>query len=190
MEPVVSSSSSLLYVATPQRLDQNTTGLFVLSTTKEFSSYFAKILSSKTSYQLNSINSNNWDDRKDVRGGNSVNKLYRCLVCILTPSEGSSFETLQWHREKKKLDELHNKILVHYLEPSIRAPKIFARSPKDSTWAECLLRIKSINDYRILFPYGRREGSKSTLATHLWGTIGKCVQQPFLKYLHEVNRAS
>ena len=71
------------------------TGLFVQSTTKEFSAYFAKILSSKTSYQLNSINTSNWDERKDVSGGNSVNKQYRCLVCILNPSEGSSLEPLQ-----------------------------------------------------------------------------------------------
>jgi hypothetical protein len=174
MEPVVSPSSSLLYLATPQRLDQNTTGLFVLSTTKEFSAYFAKILRSKTSYQLHSINSSNGDSRKDVRGCNSVHKLYKCLVCIIIPSEESSLESLQHSkREKKRLDELHDKILVHYLEPSIRAPKVFARSPKDSTWAECLLRISSINEYRVLFPNGRREGSNATLATHLWGTIGK-----------------
>lgn len=174
MEPVVSPSSSLLYVATPQRLDQNTTGLFVLSTTREFSAYFAKILRTKTSYQLHSINTNNSVSRNEVRGWNSVHKLYKCLVCIIIPCEESSLEYLQNSmREKKRLDELHNKILVHYLEPSIRAPKVFASSPKDSTWAECLLRIKSINDYRVLFPNGRREGSNATLATHLWGTIGK-----------------
>jgi 23S rRNA-/tRNA-specific pseudouridylate synthase len=37
----------LIYVATPQRLDQNTTGLLVVATKKSFASYFAKLLRTK-----------------------------------------------------------------------------------------------------------------------------------------------
>ena len=37
----------ILYVATPQRLDQNTTGLLVVATKKSFASYFAKLLRTK-----------------------------------------------------------------------------------------------------------------------------------------------
>lgn len=39
----------LLYVATPQRLDQNTTGLLVVATKKSFAAYFAKLLRTKVS---------------------------------------------------------------------------------------------------------------------------------------------
>ena len=37
----------LIYVATPQRLDQNTTGLLVVATKKSFAAYFAKLLRTK-----------------------------------------------------------------------------------------------------------------------------------------------
>ena len=37
----------LIYVATPQRLDQNTTGLMVVATKKSFAAYFAKLLRTK-----------------------------------------------------------------------------------------------------------------------------------------------
>lgn len=39
----------LVYVATPQRLDQNTTGLLVVATKKSFAAYFAKLLRTKVS---------------------------------------------------------------------------------------------------------------------------------------------
>jgi 23S rRNA-/tRNA-specific pseudouridylate synthase len=38
-----------VYVATPQRLDQNTTGLLVVATKKSFAAYFAKLLRTKVS---------------------------------------------------------------------------------------------------------------------------------------------
>lgn len=42
----------LIYVATPQRLDQNTTGLLVVATKKSFAAYFAKLLRTKVSYSM------------------------------------------------------------------------------------------------------------------------------------------
>ena len=41
----------IIYVATPQRLDQNTTGLLVVATKKSFASYFAKLLRTKVKVQ-------------------------------------------------------------------------------------------------------------------------------------------
>jgi len=103
----------LIYVTTPQRLDQNTSGLFVVSTKKTFAAYFAKLLSHKTQYQL--LNNNNAENaicadekanylmkkneqvkimekktestRKDIeksRTGSGIHKRYKCLVCIFS----------------------------------------------------------------------------------------------------------
>lgn len=66
----------LVYVATPQRLDQNTSGLFVAATSKSFAAYFAKLLRKKTDKLLNS------QDDIIPTSNNSIQKKYRCLVCI------------------------------------------------------------------------------------------------------------
>jgi Pseudouridylate synthases, 23S RNA-specific len=74
----------LIYVATPQRLDHNTSGLFVVATRKEFAAYFAKLLRVKTEAHLRSgvvSNSNNNTSFGQTVDGN-VQKRYRCLVCI------------------------------------------------------------------------------------------------------------
>lgn len=41
-----------VYVSTPQRLDQNTSGLLVVATSKSFANYYANLLHSKTRQQL------------------------------------------------------------------------------------------------------------------------------------------
>lgn len=66
----------LVYVATPQRLDQNTSGLFVAATTKSFAAYFAKLLRKKTDKFLKDQNAN------DTSLNGYIQKKYRCLVCI------------------------------------------------------------------------------------------------------------
>lgn len=43
-------TEQLVYVATPQRLDQNTSGLLVVATKKSFAAYFAKLLRMKVSH--------------------------------------------------------------------------------------------------------------------------------------------
>jgi 23S rRNA-/tRNA-specific pseudouridylate synthase len=65
----------LVYVTTPQRLDQNTSGLFVLATKKTFAAYFAKLLRKKTDKELNTEN-------YPSSSNNDIQKKYRCLVCV------------------------------------------------------------------------------------------------------------
>jgi 23S rRNA-/tRNA-specific pseudouridylate synthase len=66
-----------LYVVTPQRLDQNTSGLFVVATKKVFASYFAKLLRSKTDAHLSP---ESFGAARASMG--QIQKQYRCLVCI------------------------------------------------------------------------------------------------------------
>lgn len=77
----------LIYVATPQRLDHNTSGLFVVATKKEFAAYFAKLLRVKTEAHLRTGVSNN-NTLGETTVGN-VQKRYRCLVCI-QPADGKN----------------------------------------------------------------------------------------------------
>ena len=65
-----------MYVATPQRLDQNTSGLFVAATSKRFAAHFAKLLRKKTDKLLNG------KDDNIPTSSNGIQKKYRCLVCI------------------------------------------------------------------------------------------------------------
>ena len=165
-------TDKLVYVATPQRLDQNTSGLLVVATKKSFAAYFAKLLRTKTSGQLQS-------------GGASqstcgVHKSYRCLVCV-TPkqhdnAEASATITSSMSGEVERLEKFKTEgtIIKHFLEPSIRAPKNFVESvPQDvnnpESWAECLLKITNITN--ICTVVGN--DPSGTLATHLWGDFGR-----------------
>jgi len=73
-----------LYVVTPQRLDQNTSGLFVVATKKIFASYFAKLLRSKTNAHLSP---ESFGAARASLG--QIQKQYRCLVCIQPSLQGS-----------------------------------------------------------------------------------------------------
>ena len=55
-----------VYVATPQRLDQNTSGLFVMATKKPFAAYFAQLLRGKTADVL--VDADDRSDRSDTEG--------------------------------------------------------------------------------------------------------------------------
>jgi len=156
----------LIYVGTPQRLDQNTSGLLVVATKKSFASYFAGLLQSKTRDQL----------RRSTRIG-GVHKSYRCLVCILVPT--TTRRMMMPTTEKDEIDRLGQyTTLQHYLEPSIRSPKRFVSTiPEDAvnvdSWAECLLRITRIG--QACSVEGRQDdGSPSArLSRALWGEYGK-----------------
>jgi hypothetical protein len=50
-------TDQLVYVATPQRLDQNTSGLLVVATEKSFAAYFAKLLRTKVSFSFGLMSS-------------------------------------------------------------------------------------------------------------------------------------
>jgi 23S rRNA-/tRNA-specific pseudouridylate synthase len=134
-----------VYITTPQRLDQNTSGLVVVATHKPFAAYFASLLRSKTARQL----SGDGDDRNHESLG-SVHKLYRCLVCLQSPPVvNATTSTWSAHHAADFLRDFQreSKVLRHYLEPSIRAPKRFVEHPPDdSQWPECLLKIVKVGN--------------------------------------------
>jgi len=154
----------LIYVATPQRLDQNTSGLLVVATKKSFAAYFAKLLRTKTTGQLH-------------RGGLSrssscgVHKTYRCLVCITPQNEPGDSAVASVASEIDRLKQYS--IMKHFLEPSIRAPKRFVATVPDdvdnSKWAECLLKITKISEVCTVVG----NAPSDTLAKALWGDFGK-----------------
>lgn len=153
----------LVYVATPQRLDQNTSGLLVVGTKKTFAAYFAKLLRTKTNGQLKLGGSTT-----QYSSNCGVHKTYKCLVCI-SPQASTSMVS-----EVNRLKGYTNEIMKHYLEPSIRAPKRFVESVPDDVdnvdaWAECLLRITNVTT--VCTVVGNEPSD--TLAKSLWGEYGK-----------------
>jgi 23S rRNA-/tRNA-specific pseudouridylate synthase len=139
------------YSTTPQRLDQNTSGLFVVATTKTFASYFAKLLSNKTHDYLDT-------DKVTVTSDQTIHKRYRCLVCLKEDPNDPSWSVASAVAQLKSYD-----VLRHYLEPSIRAPKNFARVPGNSTWAESLMRIVTVGEPCALVGSPSAEALKSAL---------------------------
>jgi 16S rRNA U516 pseudouridylate synthase RsuA-like enzyme len=91
-----SPDNDTIYVSTPQRLDQNTSGLLVLATSKAFASYFAGLLRSKTHQQLLNVSndeagadasmsssrgySSSEDNDADHHESSPIHKLYRWYV--------------------------------------------------------------------------------------------------------------
>jgi 23S rRNA-/tRNA-specific pseudouridylate synthase len=152
---------SLVYVVAPQRLDQNTSGVFVVATKKIFASYFAKLLRSKTDAQLAS--------NEKVNSGNvamdHVQKRYKCLVCVIPKHETNGIPTSAWE-EVQKLTAMTQSysIVRHYLEPSFKAPRVFS-SKFHKDWLECMLRIKQTGN---AIPLIGDEASE-TLVRKLWG---------------------
>eukprot|EP00562_Extubocellulus_spinifer_P011694 CAMPEP_0178542494 /NCGR_PEP_ID=MMETSP0697-20121206/2090_1 /TAXON_ID=265572 /ORGANISM="Extubocellulus spinifer, Strain CCMP396" /LENGTH=728 /DNA_ID=CAMNT_0020174901 /DNA_START=2280 /DNA_END=4466 /DNA_ORIENTATION=+ len=146
----------LIYISSPQRLDQNTSGLFVISTKKQFASYFAKLLRKKTNNQLLDYD----------RGECGVHKTYKCLVCVSQgrkDSDGTSYSVAEEISRLRKYAAEGN-VIRHWLEPSVRAPKTFSVEQRNSTWAECLLRVKSVGDpYAIV-----GSDAADTLLNVLW----------------------
>ncbi|KAL7534924.1 hypothetical protein ACHAXR_006159 [Thalassiosira sp. AJA248-18] len=161
----------LVYVATPQRLDQNTSGLLVVASKKSFASYFAKLLRTKTSGQLQQALSNVSSSRTSSCG---VHKSYRCLVCIAPKNEAGEAETTSMASEIDRLNKYTHTIMKHFLEPSIRAPKRFVQAVPENVdnteyWAECLLKITNISE--ICTVVGN--APSQDLARALWGDHGK-----------------
>ena len=79
----------LIYVVPPQRLDQNTSGIFVVATKKSFAAYFAKMLRTKTDAHLNTKVTG---VAKAKLG--QIQKRYRCLLCVqpqMTSVEGGTY---------------------------------------------------------------------------------------------------
>jgi Tfp pilus assembly major pilin PilA len=130
-------NTSDVYVATPQRLDQNTSGLLVVATSKRFAAYFAQLLRGKTAASLEPT-LRDGPDSVETRpndpgataggsGGGGVHKLYKCLVCCLPPSNDNEKQPWSVQAAAKHLQSYvdNDVVMRHYLEPSIRAPKRF-----------------------------------------------------------------
>eukprot|EP00571_Detonula_confervacea_P002182 CAMPEP_0172326848 /NCGR_PEP_ID=MMETSP1058-20130122/57755_1 /TAXON_ID=83371 /ORGANISM="Detonula confervacea, Strain CCMP 353" /LENGTH=829 /DNA_ID=CAMNT_0013043737 /DNA_START=140 /DNA_END=2629 /DNA_ORIENTATION=- len=156
---------NLVYVATPQRLDQNTSGLLVVASKKSFAAYFAKLLRTKTSGQLQ-------------RGGSSrssscgIHKTYTCVVCIMPQNVPGGATPASMASEIDRLKEYT--IMKHFLEPSIRAPKRFVPTVPDDvdnaeSWAECLLKITNIAEVCTVVG----NAPSNALAKSLFGEYGK-----------------
>ena len=192
---------ALDYVTTPHRLDQNTSGLITLATQKTFAAYFAQLMRHKTASEVpesgtdpspttsRSSSSRNDDDTENNKD-TGVHKAYRCLVCLAPPPAATTTTTSDdddavWSVDKA-IRELQayakeQKIMRHYLEPSVRSPKRFvatlpehaktiAASAKlnkkeaEAGWAECLMRIQRVGDLCTL----RGNAASHTLAQGLW----------------------
>ena len=177
------------YLAPVQRLDVNTSGLMVMATSPEFAAYFSQLLRHKTATILdhgNNASSNN-------ATGPSIEKGYKCLVCI-QPDESSGESVLQaWKRlfslqrpkpqnnsspitttvKKGNIDTNSTRIIRHFLQASDRAPKLFVdRIPDgddDSKWYECLMEITDVGEPVPLYASNSQDGEKSpNLAEKLW----------------------
>lgn len=154
----------VVYVSTPQRLDQNTSGLFVVATKKTFASYFAKLLRRKTDQQLS--NSTESD---------AIHKRYKCLLCLIEPSGRRADDPWSVAKAYGHLQSFVNdkKVMRHYLEPSIRAPKRFVDNQVNDTFAECLLRLTDLGELCPLV--GSDAGQE--LAKALWNGDGKLCRE-------------
>jgi 23S rRNA-/tRNA-specific pseudouridylate synthase len=166
------------FVSTPQRLDQNTSGLLVAASSKIFAAYFAKLLSTKTEQQLGG---------SKIASVGGIHKFYRCLVCVQPPTplsavdddssivddgstnHASSCTTKQGVAELRSL-AAEGTIVRHYLEPSaVCGPKRFVEklppgNHGKTKWPECLLKIRSVGNVCSLL--GNQAGRD--LAHALW----------------------
>lgn len=165
----------LIYVVPVQRLDQNTSGLFVVGTEKKFAAYFAKLLRDKTDAQLEgNVGSNHMsnnitnDSHVTTPERSKIYKKYRCLVCMNT--EGAE-KLSAFSNNVIRLRKLSNDktMIQHYLEPSPRAPKTFSIQKPSSTWLECLLRLTNVGEVLPVVD----SAASLRLSKALWGDNGK-----------------
>mmetsp|Transcript_1825 Transcript_1825/g.4227 ORF Transcript_1825/g.4227 Transcript_1825/m.4227 type:complete len:713 (-) Transcript_1825:56-2194(-) len=159
------------YFAPVQRLDINTSGLFVVATEPDFARYMADQLRRKTS-SLTDISAPTKSNTSSLPSS-LVEKTYRCLVCLSDSDEESAAEG--WERlskltchdvplhaqdDDRTSDEsgarsLQNDgpIVRHYLKVSDKAPKEFTgtipqldNKEDRNQWLECLLQIISVSE--------------------------------------------
>jgi len=190
------------YLASVQRIDVNTSGLLVLATSPEFAAYFSQLLRYKTATILDHTNKTN--ERTNNATSPTIEKGYKCLVCI-QPDEDTGESVLEaWKRlsslqrpksktvgDAAKNNMNSTKIIRHFLQASDRAPKLFVdQIPKDdddSKWYECLMEITSVGDPVPL--YASNGDDSSTLANGLWpqtGSTGSSRMPPTTKAVVEV----
>ena len=181
LECVVSAIQQSLneeYVSIPQRLDQLTSGLLLLATKKSFASYFAKLLSNKTSHSLtddtvvnNKLNGVRKTKKRKINKNENeskVHKKYKCLVCITSNDINHEIEQLKSWRSNKT-------IIKHYIESSFVSKKTFAKNYVNdniTNWSECLLRIAHVSDkvYPIYATNTNENDDEYAVAATLWNS--------------------
>mmetsp|Transcript_9235 Transcript_9235/g.20833 ORF Transcript_9235/g.20833 Transcript_9235/m.20833 type:complete len:266 (+) Transcript_9235:214-1011(+) len=124
------SDSSNSKVSVPQRLDNDTSGVLVISTNSSFSSYMSKLFEAKTSLHT----------RGELHPTKcSVTKKYKCLVSFKSSDDIDRLLTIAGMGET---------VITHYLSPARTTPRIFKEVPgedtKEGSWRECHLRISSV----------------------------------------------
>ena len=195
---VIATLGEDVYVHPTHRLDQNTSGLLVVATAKVFAAYYSALLRTKTEKRLDSkgghIHSDSPGDRHE-----GIHKLYKCLVCLLPTNSTDLYvqeqerlvgnetimsnATTPWSVVKAMqfLTDSRNKVIRHWLEPTIRAPKRFwnkvpcpdtnteGRTKNTASWLESLLKITYVGKPCALV--GNAKGED--LAAQLWGDVDK-----------------
>jgi 23S rRNA-/tRNA-specific pseudouridylate synthase len=159
-------TTELGYASLPQRLDTETSGLMMIATKKEFSTYISKMLEQKTADHT----------QHDLNGkfiqatpAADITKQYRCLVCLSNKE--------QWH-ELEKLS-LEKTVVTHYLDFKSAAPKTFVShlplllegsSDQDSKsqWLQCKLRITRVGDSIPLLVDQCYDEASMQLVQNLW----------------------
>ena len=160
----------LLYVVTPQRLDQNTSGLFVVATKKQFASYYAKLLRTKTDTIIKQgvadVDGSGRETKLSLTNENKqgqIKKTYRCLVCIISKDSATD--------EFDRLLSLKNSLVTHYLEKGFGAPRTFS-SMRNEDWLPCLLKITDVGK---AIPVDGSAASRK-LCTAIWGDCGELIK--------------
>ena len=129
------SSPRHRYLGLPSRLDTDTRGLIVLASDKKFASYFSRLLRGKTEGEVGVYQPNGGG----VSNKALVTKLYRCCVCVGEEGVG-------------RLEGLKGEVVKHWLEPSIRAPKVFREEKGEDVegkeWLECRLRVLEVGEVK------------------------------------------
>lgn len=115
-----------IYLSLPQRLDTETSGLLVVASKKEFSSYMSKLLDKKTTMYIAGI------DKEEML---VVRKKYKCLV-----HAGNN-------EMRKMLKERKNEVITHYMDANSSAPRTFStQTSLDGKWLECKMRLIDIQE--------------------------------------------
>lgn len=191
-------ANALPYVALPQRLDINTSGLLLVATTPAFAAYSAQLLRNKTHAQLKTTPSppqqvptttttttqptmessalSISQETKYIANISSrtggIHKYYRCLVCFTEPPPNNNNKNHSYSTVLTARDWQSlaetGHVLRHYLEPSLRAPKRFVAQPDQPDWPECLLRIRRASSPLVVYSTTNTTAAGQCLAQALW----------------------
>eukprot|EP00535_Pseudo-nitzschia_heimii_P005919 CAMPEP_0197178242 /NCGR_PEP_ID=MMETSP1423-20130617/3585_1 /TAXON_ID=476441 /ORGANISM="Pseudo-nitzschia heimii, Strain UNC1101" /LENGTH=916 /DNA_ID=CAMNT_0042627949 /DNA_START=168 /DNA_END=2918 /DNA_ORIENTATION=- len=193
------------YLAPVQRIDVNTSGLLVLATSPEFAGYFSELLRRKTAAVSERGGRNDSSGSKNGAGSNTtantsptIEKGYRCLLCIQPDSSGGGESVIDAWKRLSKLqrpkatrssaspsncttEQLQRNtnttvIIRHYLKASCRSAKLFVDTiPEDddgdSKWYECLMELTNVGDPIPLYASNDSDAS-SSLTNGLWPKAG------------------